>query len=60
MNHVCPVHSTGGAGHDDCFPVRILMALANSLLKIPDKGDCEGRNGRPEIYMCGVLREMGV
>jgi len=39
----------GGAGQDGWFPTRTLMALVNSLLKILDKGDCEGRNGRPEI-----------
>ena len=49
MNPACPVHFRGGAGHDDCPPARILMALVNSLLNILDKGDCEGRNGRPEI-----------
>jgi hypothetical protein len=49
MGPVCPVHSKGGAGHDDRFPTRILMALVNSLLNILDKGDCEGRNGRVEI-----------
>src|SRR5258706_410070 len=49
MNPACPVHSSGGAGQDDWFPTRILMALVNSLLKILDKGDCEGRNGQPEI-----------
>ncbi len=36
------------------------MALLNFLLNIRDKGDWEGRNGRVEIYMCGVLKEMGV
>ncbi len=44
-----PLNSTGGAGHDDWFPTCTLMALVNSLLKILDKGDCEGRNGCPEI-----------
>jgi hypothetical protein len=37
-----------------------LIALANSLLKILDKCDCEGRNGLVEIYVCGALKEMGV
>ena len=60
MHPVCPVHSSGGAGHDDRFPARILMALVNSLLNILDKGDWEGRNGGVEIYICGVLKEMGV
>ena len=27
------------------------MALVNSLLKALDKGECEGKNGRPEIYV---------
>ena len=36
------------------------MALVNSLLNMFDKGDWEGRNGRVEIYTCGVLKEMGV
>ena len=45
----CPVHSTGSVGHDDWFPTHILMALVNSLLKLLDKGDCEGRNGLPEM-----------
>ena len=49
MDPACPVHSRGGAGHDGWLPARILMALVNSLLKILDNGDCEGRNGRPEI-----------
>jgi len=49
MYPVCPVHFNGGAGHDDRFPARTLMALVNSLLKVLDKGDCEGKNGRVEI-----------
>ncbi len=49
MSSACPVHSNGGAGHDDSFPTRTLMALVNSLLKILNKGDLEGRNGRVEI-----------
>ena len=28
--------------------------------KIVDKGEFEGRNGPVEIYVCGVLIEMGV
>jgi len=36
------------------------MPLVNSLLNTLDTGDCEGRNGRVEIYMCGVLKEIGV
>ena len=30
------------------------------VLKVADKGDSEGRNGPVEIYVCGVLLEMGV
>ena len=30
------------------------------VLKIIDNGDSEGRNGPVEIYVCGVLTEMGV
>ena len=30
------------------------------VLKMVDNGDFEGRNGPVEIYMCGVLTEMGV
>ena len=30
------------------------------VLKIVDNGDFEGRNGPVEIYVCGVLIEMGV
>ena len=36
------------------------MVLVNLVPKILDKGDCEGRNGPAEIYMCGALIEMGV
>jgi len=36
------------------------MVLGNHLLKVLDKGDCEGRKGPVEIYVCGVLIEMGV
>ncbi len=36
------------------------MAPVNSLLNILDKCDCEGKNGPVEIYVCGVLKEMGV
>jgi len=35
------------------------MPLVNNLLKMVDKGDCEGRKGRVEIYMCGALIETG-
>ena len=30
------------------------------VLKIVDKGDFEGKNGPVEIYVCGVLLEMGM
>jgi len=30
------------------------------VLKIVDKCDFDGRNGPVEIYVCGVLIEMGV
>ena len=30
------------------------------VLKIVDNGEFEGRNGPVEIYVCGVLIEMGV
>jgi len=46
---VCPAQCSGGAGHDNSLPVRILMVLVNSLLNTPDKGDWEGRNGPAEI-----------
>jgi hypothetical protein len=44
----CPIHCIG-AGHDNNFPVCILMVLVNHLLKMLDKGDCEGRKGPVEI-----------
>ena len=36
------------------------MVLVNHSLKMLDKGDCEGRKGPVEIYVCGVLIEIGV
>jgi hypothetical protein len=48
MASACPVHVDGDAGHDNRLPARISIALVNSLLKILDKGDCEGRNGPAE------------
>ena len=36
------------------------MDLVNPVLKMVDKGDCEGRKGPVEIYVCGVLMERGV
>ena len=58
---VCPIHSNGGAGQDNKFPICISMALAlvNHVPKMLDNGDCEGRTGPVEIYVCGVLIEMG-
>ena len=56
----CPIHRNGGTGHDNNFPLCILMVLVNPWPKVPDKCDCEGRKGPVEIYMCGVLIEMGV
>ena len=56
---VCPIHSNGGAGHDNNFPFCILMVFVNDVLKVVDKGDSEGRNGPVEIYVCGVLIERG-
>jgi len=49
MPRVCPVHFNGGAGHDDRFPACTLIALVNFRLKVRDKRDCEGKNGRVEI-----------
>ena len=57
---VWPIHCNGGAGHDNIFPVCILMPLANHVLKIDDKGDCNGRKGPVDTYVCGVLIETGV
>ena len=56
---VCPIHCNGGAGHDNNFPLCILMVLVNHVLKIVDKGVSEGRKGPVEIYVCGVLIERG-
>jgi hypothetical protein len=36
------------------------MPLVNRVRNIVDKGDSEGRNGSVEIYVCGVLAEMGI
>jgi hypothetical protein len=36
------------------------MALVNFELKVVDKGDCDGRKGCVEIYVCGALIEIGV
>ena len=56
---VCPIHFNGGAGHDNIFPFCMLMPLLNNLLKMVDKGDCDGRKGRVEIYVCGALTVTG-
>ena len=45
---VCPIHSNGGAGHDDNLRPTILMALVNLVLKVFDKVECEGKKGRVE------------
>jgi hypothetical protein len=36
---VCPIHCNGGAGHDNNFPLYILMVLVNHVLNMVDKGD---------------------
>ena len=46
---VCPFHLKGCIGHDNDFPLSILIALVNLVPKIIDNGDSEGRNGRVEI-----------
>ena len=48
MVSVCPIHSNGGAGQDDNFPLTILMDLINLVLKVLDKIECEGKKGRVE------------
>src|SRR5258708_26761557 len=60
MAPLCPIHSNGGAGHDNKFPLRIFIPLVNPALKVRDKPESDGRNGPVEIYVCGVLIEMGV
>jgi len=57
---VCPIHSNGGAGHDDNLPLTTLMALVNLVLKVSDKVERKGKKGRVERYVCGALVEMGV
>jgi len=56
---VCPIHDNGGAGHDDNLPPTILMDLVNLVLKVFDKVERKGKKGRPEIYVCGALIEIG-
>jgi hypothetical protein len=60
MAPVCPIHSNGGAGHDDNLPPTILMPLVNLVPNVFDKVERKGKKGRVEIYICGVLIEMGV
>ena len=36
------------------------MAFVNHMPKVANNDDCEGRKGRVEIYVCGVLTERGV
>ena len=57
---VCPIHCNGGTGHDNNFPLCNLMDLVNHLPNMVDKGDCEGRKGPVDIYVCGVLIERAV
>jgi len=46
---VCPIHFNGGAGHDNNFPLCILIPLVNHLLKMVDKCDSTGKKGCVEI-----------
>ena len=46
---VCPFQLEGCAGHDNNFPLSILIAFVNRVPNISDNGDSEGRNGRVEI-----------
>ena len=57
---LCPIHFSGGSGHDNNFPLAIWIPLMKCVLNILDKSDSEGRKGPVEIYVCGVLIEMGV
>src|SRR5260370_41277101 len=57
---VCPTHSNAGAGHDNNFPLCTFMLLVNHILKMVDKLECDGRNGRVDRYVCGVLIDIGV
>ena len=49
MDGGCPVHSDGGGGHDNNFPLCTLMPLVNTVLKKIDKGESKGRKGPVEI-----------
>ena len=46
---LCPIHSNGGAGHDDNFPLTTLMPLVNLVLEVADRVEREGKKGRVEI-----------
>ena len=46
---MCPVHTNGGAGHDNSLPLCTLIDLVNHVLKTVDRGDCKGRKGLVEI-----------
>ena len=46
---VCPLHLEGLTGHDNNFPLCILIAFVNHVLKIVDNGDSDGKNGGVEI-----------
>ena len=52
-----PIPSKDGVGE---FPLRIFMPLGKCVLKIIDNDDSGGRNGPVEMYVCGVLIEIGV
>jgi len=44
----CPIHDTGGAGHDDNLPLTTSMPLINLVLKVFDKVERKGKKGRVE------------
>ena len=46
---VCPLHLNGFAGHDNNFPLCILIAFVNRVPKIFDNGDSDGKNGCVEM-----------
>jgi hypothetical protein len=47
---VCPTRPNDGVGHDNNFPLCILMPIMNRVSNMADKGDYEGRKGCAEIY----------
>jgi len=57
---VCPIHDSGGAGHEDNLPLTTLMTLVNLVPKVFDKVERKGKKGRVERYVCGALIDMGV